>query len=289
MILSCDSVKPHRSTAPLRRLRTLALCGLLAASASSASAADMPDNSWLRGSLSSGPVNWDGLVMGAQVGYSSMNADFGSSTSSEVAFILRDSALEDQFAPSTWTTLPSKTANSKSFNAFLGYNWQINSDLVLGVDFGYNRPQKLEASASDSITRVVTLAGGGTIDTTTINASSSLKLVDYATFRGRAGYAFGQFLPYVVLGGGLGRFNYTNTAVVNVDQNTGGVHTPFTGSQTESKNNAFAGGWLYGGGIDIAVMPNVFVRGEWEYVAFAKVGGIRSTVSTARAGIGIRF
>ena len=46
--------------------------------------------------------------------------------------------------------------------------------------------------------------------------SSSIKLIDYGTFRGRAGYAFGQFLPYAVLGGAVGRFNYTNTSTVTV-------------------------------------------------------------------------
>ena len=41
--------------------------------------------------------------------------------------------------------------------------------------------------------------------------SSSLKLTDYATFRGRAGYAFGQFLPYAFVGAAVGRMNYSTT------------------------------------------------------------------------------
>ena len=38
----------------------------------------------------------------------------------------------------------------------------------------------------------------------TIDAQTTLKLVDYATLRARGGYAIGQFLPYMVVGAALG-------------------------------------------------------------------------------------
>jgi outer membrane immunogenic protein len=270
-----------------------AICALLAvASAAPTSAADLLDDSWLRGSLGGGPVRWDGVNFGAQLAYSSMNADFGNSTSSQIAFILRNTALEDQFSPSSWTTLPSDLTSSKSFGLFLGYNMQWD-DLVLGADIAYNRPQKLESSATDSISRIVTLADT-TVDTVTINASSSIKLVDYGTFRGRAGYAFGQFLPDAVFGGAVGRFNYTNTSTVTVSQQTSPgpppVIVPFGPvTQTDSQTNKFGYGFLYGLGMDVAITPNIFLRGEWEYIAFNRVGDIRSTVNTARVGVGVRF
>jgi opacity protein-like surface antigen len=72
----------------------VAICALLAAaSAAPAKAADLPDDTWLRGSLVGGAVRWDGVVMGGQIGYSSMNAAFGNSSSSQIAFLLRNSAL----------------------------------------------------------------------------------------------------------------------------------------------------------------------------------------------------
>ena len=43
-----------------------------------------------------------------------------------------------------------------------------------------------------------------------------MKLVDYATLRGRAGYAFGNFLPYAVIGAAAGRFNYATTVTVRI-------------------------------------------------------------------------
>ena len=42
-------------------------------------------------------------------------------------------------------------------------------------------------------------------------------------------------------------------------------------------------------GLDVAIMPNVFLRGEWEYIYFAPLNGINSYMNTLRAGIGFRF
>ena len=42
-------------------------------------------------------------------------------------------------------------------------------------------------------------------------------------------------------------------------------------------------------GMDVALLPNMFLRGEWEFVAFAAVGGIRSNINTGRVGVGVKF
>ena len=266
----------------------LAICALLAlAPAAPASAADLLDDSWLRGSITGGPVRWDGVVLGGQIAYSSMQSNFGNSTSSQIAYILRDTALEQQFAPSSWTTLPNQVTNAKSFGLFLGYNVQYD-DIVLGGDIAYNRVSKASTSATDTIDRVATLADG-TVDDVNIRASSSTKLLDYGTFRGRAGWAIGQFLPYAVLGGAVGRFQYTNASTVTVVQTVHNAGTFSYPTQTDSQSNKFGFGYLWGLGMDIAITPNVFLRGEWEYVSFNRVGGTLNTLNTGRVGLGVRF
>jgi outer membrane immunogenic protein len=265
-----------------------AICALLAvSSAAPASAADLLDDSWLRGSLGGGPVRWDGVVFGGQIAYSSLQSNFGNSSSSQIAYILRNTALEDQFAPSSWTTLPNHLTNAKSFGFFLGYNVQYD-DLVLGGDIAYNHVSNASATASDTIDRVATLADG-TVDDVNISASSAIKLLDYGTFRGRAGWAFGQFLPYAVLGGAVGRFDYTNASTVTVVQTVHNAGTFSYPTQTDSQSNKFGFGYLWGLGMDVAITPNVFLRGEWEYVSFNKVGGTLSTLNTGRVGLGVRF
>jgi opacity protein-like surface antigen len=201
-------------------------------------AADMPDDTYLRGSYSDdGPpshVRWDGLHFGAHVGYTNLNADFSDATTASLA---------------------ESSTSSTTFGGFLGYNIQWDN-LVLGVDGAYNRASSLETSAASG------------------TSSASIKLVDYATFRARAGYAFGQFLPYGFVGGAVGRVNYTTISA---------------GVTTNSRDNAYAAGFTAGLGLDVSLLPNVFLRGEYEYVAYSPVGVIRSSTNTGRVGLGVRF
>jgi outer membrane immunogenic protein len=151
-----------------------------------------------------------------------------------------------------------------------GYNWQFGNT-VLGLE-GDLDWANLKGTASS------TLCPNGC---TTSDSWLS-------TVRGRAGYAFGQFLPYAMVGLAVGRFDYATTSTVTDDQ-TNPVATFGPVTTTDSQNNKFGYGYVYGLGMDVAITPSMFLRGEWEYVAFNKVGDIRSTLSTARVGLGVRF
>ena len=270
------------------RARFAALALILIAPAGAA--AQSLDDTFLRGSFrdNASASRWDGFNFGVHVGMSNMNTDFGNSTSSLVAFILRESTLETEAAPSNWTTLPNSTSNGRSYGVFLGYNMQWEQ-LVVGFDLAYNRLSGLETSASDSLSRSV-VTTDGVLNDVTIVAQSSIKLVDYGTFRARAGYTVGQFLPYAVLGGAVGRFNYLNSATVTViqtDASGSSTYGPFT--QSNMKDGAIVAGFLAGLGVDVAILPNMFMRAEWEFIAFAPVSGIRTNINTGRVGIGMKF
>lgn len=220
---------------------SVAFCGLLVCMASRpAAAADMPGESYLRGSYTAdegpGYVHWDGIYFGAHYGWSNLTT-----------------AFENLNAQTT--------SNGSSFGGFVGYNVQWDQNLVLGLDGGYSRPTSLETSSSVS-------DGLGNTQT------ASFKLVDYATFRARAGYAFGQFLPYAFVGGAVGRINYATTE---------------NGVVVDAKDNAYTAGFVAGLGIDVKLLPNVFLRGEWEYIAFSPVSDNRSSINTARVGVGVLF
>ena len=60
-------------------------------------------------------------------------------------------------------------------------------------------------------------------------------------------------------------------------------------SQGNAQNNVIAYGIAAGFGVDMAVLPNVFIRGEFEYTYFAPIEGIHVTLSTARVGAGFKF
>ncbi|HXD46000.1 MAG TPA: outer membrane beta-barrel protein [Pseudolabrys sp.] len=224
----------HRATA--RGCAAAAL--FVAAMTVPAAAADMPETILRGGYSEPAPeayARWDGISLGAQFGWSNLSADFGSVSST--------------------TTLPKVSTNGGQFGGFIGYNAQWER-LVLGVEGAYNRFNSLTATATND------------------PVSSTFRIVDYATLRGRAGYAYGQFLPYMFVGAAAARVNYQTTT---------------SGAITSSRDNAFAGGFTAGLGIDVAILPNVFLRAEYEYVMYTQIDGIRSSTNTARAGVGIRF
>ena len=269
-----------------------AFCSVIVtASAGGARAADWP----LRGSFDPGFVRWDGWHAGLQAGYANMNSDPGNSTSQPVAFILRNTTLENEFAPSEWTTLSPGTTNSAVYGGFVGYNMQWDQ-LVVGFDLGYKHPQNLDAGATDSISRRVVTSDNIQHDVQ-IDAHTTLKLVDYATLRGRAGYAMGNFLPYAVVGAAVGRFNYSTTVTVSDFMTQllpappvvlgNAILTP--SSITAGKDNTIVGGVVAGVGADWAITPGLFLRAEWEFIAFSSVNGARNNLNTANIGIGLRF
>jgi opacity protein-like surface antigen len=140
---------------------------------------------------------------------------------------------------------------STSGHEFGGF-FGYNADwdgLILGAEAAYNRP--------------AALTGGSQ------NGSKTITLTDEVTARARAGYPIGLFLPYGFIGGALARANYTTL--------------------TASQSNVFAYGVAAGLGVDLRVLPNVFLRAEWEYNWFANVGGIQASTNTGRVGVGLRF
>ena len=85
----------------------------------------------------------------------------------------------------------------------------------MGFDLAYNRLTDLQTSSGPTTLDAPGQHLGRDQACGLIrSAQSSTKLVDYGTLRLRAGYAFGQFLPYAVVGGALGRFNYSTTVAL---------------------------------------------------------------------------
>ena len=279
-----------------RRWRLRAGVAMLAAIllAPAAGAADLDDFS-LRGSYSDwfsakSYSRWDGWNFGVQVGASNMNTDFSKASSKIVSDILRETTLESENHPSEWAVLPNTTTNGRSYGAFLGYNMQWDQ-LVVGLDAAYNRLSSLETSSGPMTLNRVTVTSDSTANNVSITSQAAINLVDYATMRLRAGYAFGQFLPYATIGAAAGRFNYTNTATVTVIQTpSGGVPgAPYIRTGSDNKDGAITAGFLFGLGMDVAVLPNVFLRGEWETVSFTPISGMRVNLNSGRVALGLKF
>lgn len=255
----------------------------------------------LRGSQPT--YHWGGVYGGVQGGYSSSSVNFGQAASSDIGYLLRSTAIEQDQGISQWTVLGNRSPTGTGLGGFIGYNCEWE-DLILGLELNYNHVS-LSANSSDSIARSFTdstnlPSGHHYLYDVNVSGQSSLHITDIATFRGRAGWETGIFLPYGFAGFALGRANTSTTATLSFtatdypDSEIPAL-TPLSNlsygpvTQGNAQNNALAYGVAAGGGVDIAVLPNVFLRGEIEYIYFAPVNDIHVTVTTARLGAGLKF
>jgi opacity protein-like surface antigen len=259
----------------------------------------------LRGAAPYYPVppiyhRWSGFYAGGQVGYTPLTTmDFGDAAKSLIANILRFTRLESEFSPSQWSSIPPAHPTGTEFGAFIGYNSQWD-DVVLGIEGNYNIMSKpMLGVGADSISRRVTMSDNYNYDVT-VTSAASMKLYDYATLRVRGGYVMGQFLPFITAGFAVGRIDYFKTASVDYPQPTYALAPtvppsppppappPFSQTLSEGKSKAIAFGYAAGGGMDVAVLPNVFLRGEYEFVSLP-VAHMNLIMHTFRGGLGLKY
>lgn len=126
------------------------------------------------------------------------------------------------------TSLGSAGVNPKGFigGAQVGYNYQFDNRFVLGVEADFDL-----SAQSGSI------------------AGVDVKYTRIGTVRGRVGYAYDRWLPYLTGGYAFGR----------VTASTGGI------TAGENRN-----GWALGAGVEYALNQSWSVKGEYLYVDLGK-------------------
>jgi outer membrane immunogenic protein len=241
-------------------------------------------------------TRWSGFYAGGQFGLSNANADFSNSTQALVAYTLRDTTLEDQQAPSQWPVLGIANQSAIGYGAFAGYNTQWQ-DLVLGMEANFNRAAFSLHAPSSPIART-TSDSTGSVYAVNFTGNGSVADQDFATLRLRAGWVAGNFLPYGFVGFALGVAN-TNVSVTGlVVQYTSGTVGVCTVSQpcgSQAINNGFTAnsqvlyGFTVGGGVDVALIQNIFLRAEFEFDQFNPPPHFLMTVATGRVGAGFKF
>jgi len=162
--------------------------------------------------------DWTGFYIGGHFGYG--GGSFGPNTN--------PLPLEGVFLPHSVTGL---TGGYQ-----IGYNRQFANNAVLGVEADASFPSPVDQAAQ------------GRLPATPYNTT-----IDYfGTARGRIGYAFGQWMPYVTAGFAWGHpsiaFNDNSGAIVQ--------HYQF--------------GWTAGLGLEFAVSGNWSARLEYDYVELSR-------------------
>ncbi|CAN7665507.1 outer membrane beta-barrel protein [Bosea sp. LjRoot9] len=292
------------------RIRSLILTGVAAAGLvlavdRAASAADYPV---LRGSqqtedtpprdFESGTFNWSGFYFGGGAGVSDTKFQPGSGTMQDLArFAFRNTTLGNEVDMGALVSdLPSKRDSGATFFGFTGYNY-LFGDAMLGFEADYTRSGH-SYSVSDYIARRF-ITSDGTVNDFSLSSNQGAKLHDYATARLRMGWAYGRIMPFATIGGVVGRFDTTSTIdatwrFTRTDPVTGAIQNNVVASGYPlrvgaTKNNVYGFGLAVGGGIDMALTDNLFVRAEYQLIRFADIEGTTTTVNTARVAAGLKF
>ncbi len=294
-------------------MRRVVVAAFLMATVQAAQAADLPDLTDLpilrgpvREGLSRTNRNWDGYYVGGQFGYVASAFDFSNASVSPVSFILRNAVLQ---APvSSMQVFGKNDIQSTSFGGFVGRNWQWE-DAVLGLEVNYNHMSKTFSSTTNSLSRVFTNPAGEFIPANhqydhhiTLSGNAAMEIQDVMTFRARAAWAAGDFLPYIFAGGAVARVAGSRTLTYNerlVDTFTDTSTNPTTITTTttnfapltsgDNRSNNFIAGYTGGLGMEVMLFGGLFARGEWEYVRFANYMDIKSSLNTVRIGAGYKF
>jgi outer membrane immunogenic protein len=274
------------------------ICTLLVLTFAPRALAD--DFDMLRGSQPVGPATftrWSGFYAGGQFSFGDATVDFSHATQPLLAFSLRELALENQQHPSEWPVLGKASNSATGFGGFVGYNTQWQ-DLIIGLEGNYTHTSFVATASNSPIARVV--SAGGSNYSVNITGTGMLNLTDYGSLRARAGYVLGNFLPYGFIGFAVGSANYAVTTRVFGQQNSASPFTlpcddtlatcvDYDFSNSAGRNGALLYGGSVGLGLDWAITPNLFLRGEVEYLAFVPLANIDVSIINARVGAGVKF
>ena len=168
---------------------------------------------------------------------------------------------------SNWSLLPGTPIKPKGalFGGTVGYNWQAGA-IVYGVEGDFDW-----SGVKGSVA-----CGPGLV----FNCETSSRWL--TTFRGRVGYAFDRWLPYVTAGGAYGNVKAT-------------ASLPVLGVSSSAAKSQF--GWTFGAGLEYAFLGNWTAKLEYLYVDLGSFdAGIAPIVNNVsfkeniiRAGLNYKF
>ncbi len=245
----------------------------LIAGASSAYAADLPSkvNAPVFAPPPPPAFTWTGFYVGVNVGYGLDHFAF--------PYIFTNGVTEDVFQGHSGITASGPLGGVQA-----GFNYQLPFGVVLGVEIDNDWTGIKGQSTVNGL-----LVGGGAG-----SATFGSKFMDFATARGRIGYALDRFMVYFTGGATVGTANtYYNVATT----------APFfaSGSSTATRSGLLPHVGVIGIGGEYAITNNLTVKAEYLYdfinardVIFNTPSGTvsfntRTMYHIARVGLNYKF
>jgi hemoglobin/transferrin/lactoferrin receptor protein len=200
--------------------------------------------------------NWSGPFAGLIGSYSvDESSDLGGA-----AGTIRRSGSSPWF-PYTTALSTSQDPEAPSGGLFAGYNLHTNSPLVVGFDTSLERGKRVQGADQYSWQVQNQPTDGTSAISRTLTAYASSQMEWEAKVRGRVGFAFDRFMPYIAGGLTVGHFNY-------------GYAFALSGTATNQANQTLPNpsslkdtyvGWTLGAGLEHAMTDNLLLRAEFNY------------------------
>lgn len=242
----------------------------------------------------SGDFNWGGLYGGIHVGVTSADIDFGD-MATQLATDAYSTHVAQDLAVSIARLRSSGSDRQNNVGGFIGYNF-LYDDVVVGVELEYTHmldKMIYQDSFSDGRRR----DRGTFSDVVNYSVSARGSMSDYGILKLRAGYPIGRFLPFATLGLVVAEQRlsgtYTSTYTeLTLDPGTGainGVNVGPTSRNASASKTGFNIGAAFGLGVDWAILDNLILRAEYQYIAMSAYNGMETTANAFRLGAGVKY
>jgi outer membrane immunogenic protein len=243
--------------------------------------------------------DWSGFYFGGNVGYANAtNAISNAGLDPLLESLVTGTAIGADMRRRSLVYTGRNQSGVMTFGGFAGYNFQ-SDEMVFGVEADYARGKmKGDQTGVGSGMTDPSDIGGGISRTESWYAltTSKFEIKDTGTLRGRVGYSYGSFMPYITAGLAWARASHENSATVLSsyrDVNGSGVQIAAgnypTLSTRKGAQTKFHFGYAVGAGIDVALSQNIFFRAEAIHSRFAGIGGAEVQINQARAAAGVKF
>ena len=273
----------------MRRLMLVSamVLGTFAAGVEFTAAADLPAGMPVKAPSQVVAVSWTGLYAGVSVGAA---RDRANGTSD---FLDPSSAAPGKANPQS----NSFTKTSFAGGAYVGYNWQVFPNIVVGFenDWTWMKSSYSFCRQTDTTSAACSDTGDGFL---TIGS----KLDWMATSRGRIGVTFNDVLIYGT--GGLAVGEFRTSLNMQCLQNGCGANSTTKLNQTATFTD-YRLGWVAGGGIEYLLAARWLLRAEYLHADFGNVTNTlatngnpgtqtavwsrKETVDLVRAGVAFKF
>ena len=239
----------------------LAVVAAVAGTAGMAKAADLPVKAPPPTAIVQ--ANWNGLYVGAHVGWGRTTADGTSDF------------LDPSSAPPGAANPQANKLHKSSVigGAHIGYNWQPTSQILLGIENDWTW-----VGTRYSFCRQTDTTSAPCVDNNDGFLTIGSKLEWMTTIRGRLGLVFGNILLYGTGGAAVGSFKTT------IEQNCLVLGCGLTSAVRLDQTGTFRDyrvGWVAGGGFEWMMAPHWLFRTEYLHADF---GTLTNSFATNGAG-----